>query len=224
VSSQKFSCKDEDMTEMPGNQPPLGDPTPPATPAQTYTPPVATSSEPAAVQSPALSYAPPVAHYPQGVYPPPKKGPSALKIVLIVVGILFGLGIIAVGVAGFAVYKVAKSANMTTSSHPVTAADLGVPLYPGAVPGKSVHMTIMGKDMITANFVSADPTDQVLAFYKSNLGAGAVEVTSFNGESLRLDKGAGESVTVSVSDQPGSMVGRTQIVVVNIGKAASSSN
>ncbi len=208
------------MTEIPGNQPPLADPSQPATPAQPYTPPVATSAEPTAVQPPAPPYAPPAAPYPQAVYPPPKKGTSALKIVLIIVGIFVGLGIIAAGFMGYAVYKVAKSANMTTSSQPVTAADLGVPLYPGAVPGKSVHMTIMGKDMITANFVTADPKDQVIAFYKSNLGAGAVEVTSFNGESLRLDKGAGESVTVSVSDQPGSMVGRTQIIVVNIGKAS----
>jgi hypothetical protein len=211
------------MTEIPGNQPPLADPPPPATPAQPYTPPVATSSEPAAVQPPAPPYAPPAAPYPQAMYPPPKKGTSALKIVLIIVGIFVGLGIIGVGIVSYEVYKLAKSSNITTSSQPVTAADLGVPLYPGAVPGKSVHMTIMGKDMITANFITADSKDQVIAFYKSNL-PGAVEVTSFNGESLRLDKGAGESVTVSVSDQPGSMVGRTQIVVVNIGKAASSSH
>lgn len=213
------------MTEVPGNQP-LVDPPQPTTPTPRDTPsaePAAPPLAPAAVQPPAPPYAPPAAPYAQGVYPPPKKGPSALKIVLIIVGIIVGLGIIAAGFVGYAVYKVAKSANMTTSSQPVTAADLGVPPYPGAVQGKSVRMTIMGKDMITANFVAADPKDQVIAFYKSNL-PGAVEVTSFNGESLRLDKGAGDSVTVSVSDQPGSMVGRTQIVVVNIGKAASSSH
>lgn len=217
------------MTEIPEGQPPLVDSSQPIAPAQTSTPPATTSTEPAtpppspAGVPPVPPYAPPVAPYAPAMYPPPKKGTSALKIVLIVVGILIGLGIIAVGFVGFAAYKIAKSANMTTSSQPATAADLGVPPYPGAARGRSVRMTLMGNDMVTATFLTSDPKDQVIAFYRSTLGPGAVDVTSFNGESLKLDKGAGESITVTASDQPGGMGDRTQIIVLHMSKSAASS-
>lgn len=200
------------MSETPGNQPSAVDPPQPATPAQPYVPPAAPPPYAA------------VAPYEQAVFPPPKKGTSALKIVLIIVGIVVGLGIIAVGAAGVAFYKFAKSSNMTTSSQPVTAADLDVPLYPGAVQGKSVHMTLAGKDMLTATFVTADPKNQVIEFYRSNLGPDAIDTTSFNSESLRLQKSADETVAITVSDQPAGIGGKTQIAIVHITNAAASSN
>jgi hypothetical protein len=158
------------------------------------------------------------------MYTSQKKGTSTLKIVLIIVGIIVGLGIIAVGAAGVAFYKFAKSANMTTSSQPATAADLSVPTYPGSLQGKSLRMTMMGNDMITANFLTSDSKDQVIAFYRNSLGPGAADITSFNAESLKLEKSAGESVMVTVSDQLGGIGGKTQITIVHITKAASSSN
>ncbi|MGH9563636.1 MAG: hypothetical protein ACRD3S_19455, partial [Terracidiphilus sp.] len=192
------------------------DPSQPRTPVQPHTPPAATSPDPSAPP-----YAPAVASYPPAAYPPPKKGMSALKIVLIIVGIIVGLGIIAVVVVGYVGYRMVKNSQMTTSSQPVTAADLDVPLYPGAVQGQSVHMTLAGKDMLTATFVTSDPKEQVVEFYKSNLGPGAIDATSFNSESLRLKKSADETVAVTVAYQPG---GKTQIVIVHITKDAASSN
>ncbi len=113
---------------------------------------------------------------------------------------------------------------MSTSTQPATAADLGVPPYPGAEQGKSIRMTMMGNDMVTGTFLTSDPKEQVIVFYKSNLGPGAVDVTTFNGESLKLEKGSGESVMVTVSNQPGGLGGRTQIVVLHTTKATSPSN
>jgi hypothetical protein len=183
------------MTDVYGSQPPQIDPSQP--PPQ-----------------------PPFLPYP-GLYPPPKKGPSALKIVLIIVAIFVGLGIIAIGVVGYGVYKFAKNAHVTASSQPVTESDLGVPLYPGAEQGKSsVRMTIAGKDMITATFLTSDSKDQVIAFYQSNLGPDAQTSTNINGETFVLNRGDGELLTVSVSQSPSLQSGKTQIVVVHATKAA----
>lgn len=131
------------MTDIPGNQPPQGYPPQPYPPQQ---------------------YPPP---YPPVVYPPPKKGPSALKIVLIIVAIIVGLGIIAVGIVGYGVYRLAKSGNITTSTQLVTASDLGVALYPGAQQMANVHMTVLGKNVLTATFLTSDAKDQVVTFTKT---------------------------------------------------------
>lgn len=216
------------MTETPGSQPPLIDPSQPSTPAQPNTPSAVASPDPSAPQAapPAVQpfYTMPASSYAQAAYPPPKKGSSTLKIVLIIVGIFVGLGIIVAGFASYAFYKFAKSSNMTASSQPVTAAELGVPPYPGAMQGKSIRMTLAGSNMLTASFVTSDPREQVIQFYKTSLGPDAIDATTFNGESLRLSKGAGETVTVTASDQPGGIGGKTSISIVHITKAAPPSN
>jgi hypothetical protein len=181
------------MNYIPGNQPPQG------YPPQPYPPP-----------------------YPPVVYPPPKKGPSALKIVLIIVAIFVGLGIIGAGIAGYGVYKLAKSGNLRTSTQPVTAADLGVPLYPGAEQKVNVRMTIAGKDTLTATFLTSDSKDQVIAFYQSNLGPDAKFQTNNNGGTFMLDKGSGDTI-VTVSQSPNLEGGKTQIVIVHATPAATPS-
>jgi hypothetical protein len=179
------------MTDIPGNQqPPQFDPSQPAIP-------------------------PPAQPYQPVFYPPPKKGPSALKIVLIVVGIFVGLALIGVGLLSYGVYKVAKSSHMTVSTQPVSASDMGVVLYPGAVQKASVHMTIVGQNMLTATFLSSDSKAQVVAFYQSNLGPNAQVQNILNETQFMLDKGAGESVIVKISDAMGLQGGKTQIVIVH---------
>jgi len=191
------------MTEIPGNQPPHPFSTDPASPT---TP-------------------PPVPPYAPTIYTEPKKGPSALKIVLIIVGIFVGLGLIAAGFVGYGVYKLAKSANLSTSSQPVTAADLGVPLYPGAEQGKAnVRMIIAGKNMLTATLLTSDSKEQVIAFYRSNLGPDAQGTTTSRGETFMVDKGSGESVVVTISQNPTLAGGQTQIVIMHATKAATPSN
>lgn len=182
------------MTNIPGNQPPQGYPPQPTTPP-----------------------------YPPLIYPPPKKGPSALKIVLIVVGIFVGLALIGVGLLSYGVYKVAKSTNMTVNMQPVSASDLGVALYPGAEQKGNVHMTIAGQNMLTATFLTSDSKAQVIAFYQNNLGPNAQAQSTSNGETFNVDKGSGESVIVNVSQQPSMSGGKTQIVIVHATPAATPS-
>jgi hypothetical protein len=184
------------MTEIPGNEPPQG------YPPQTNMPP------------------PP---YPPAIYPPAKKGPSALKIVLIVVGIFVGLGLIGVGLLSYGVYKLTKSSNMTTSTQPVAASDLGVALYPGAEQKANVHMTIVGENMLAATFLTSDSKAQVIAFYQSNLGPTAQAQTILNETQLKLDKGAGESVIVKISSGLGLESGKTQIVITHATPVATTS-
>lgn len=199
------------MTDTPGNQPPQGYPPPPY--PQAYPP------QPAPQGYPPQPYPP--QPYPPVGYPPPKKGPSALKIVLIVIAIFVGLGIIGVGILSYGVYKVAKNGNFSTSTQPVTAEDLGVALYPGAQQGKAnVRLTIAGKDTLTATFLTTDSKDKVIAFYQSNLGPSAQLQTTSNGATFMLDKGAGESVIVTVTQQPSMSGGQTQIVIVHATPAA----
>lgn len=182
------------MTNIPGNPPPQPNP------AQPYPPPP----------------------YQPGIYPPPKKGSSALKIVLIVVGVFVGIGIICVALLGYGVYKFAKSSNMTISTQAVTEADLGVAPYPGAEDKANVRMTVAGKDMLTATYLSSDSKDQVIAFYKDKLGPDAKDDTNSRGETLMLNKGSGESVLVTVTQSSSMQGGKTQIVIVHATPAAAS--
>jgi len=164
---------------------------------------------------------PPVPPYQPVAAPPPKQGSSALKIVLIIVAIFIGLGIVGVGVVGYVGYKVAKAVKMSSST-PVTESDLGVAIYPGAVQGKgALHMTLAGKSMVTANFLTTDSKDQVMAFYQNNMGPAAQSTTTASGGTLILTKGSGETVTVTVAQNPNLHQGKTQIVIVHASNAAS---
>jgi len=154
---------------------------------------------------------------------PPKQGSSALKIVLIIVAIFVGIGLLGAAVVGYGVYKVAKAVKMSAnSSEPVTSGDLGVAIYPGATQGKgTLRMTIAGKAMVTANYQTSDSKDQVLAFYQSNLGPQAQIATNANGGTLILNRSSGDSVTVTVAQNPGMHDGQTQIVIVRARNASS---
>jgi hypothetical protein len=183
------------MSSMPPNQPPQFNPPQPVPPYPPYQP---------------------------VPYPPPKKGPSALKIVLIVVAIFVGLGLIAVGVVGYGIYKFAKSSNVSTSTQPVSEADLGVAIYPGADDKANIRMTVMGKNTLTATFLTSDSKDQVVAFYQSKLCSNARSSSSGNSETFMLDKGNGESVLVTITQSSTLSEGKTQIVIVHATSASAS--
>ncbi len=183
--------------------------------------PLNTSSQP---------YTPPPAAQPVAT-PPPKSGSSALKIILIIVGIFVGLGILAAGVVGYGIYRVAHavhsaadgkiamnlpggtfSANTTQA---VGESDLGIAIYPGATQGKgALHMTIAGKSMVTANYLTADSKDQVIAFYKEKVGPNAQSMTTDNGGEFTETNGS-DSIVVTVMQSPNSNDGKTQITIVH---------
>lgn len=144
-------------------------------------------------QQPSAAYAAPVAP------PPAKSGPSALKIVLIIVAIIFGLGIIGVGGIVYVGYRFAhsvhqdKNGNVAVNGFGITAnsadnlsaADLGVEIYPGAEQAKGgMKMNIAGTSSVVGKFVTSDSKDAVFAFYKDKLGADATSFSFANSASL----------------------------------------
>jgi hypothetical protein len=169
--------------------------------------------------------------------PPPKSGSSALKIILIILAVFVGLGIIGASIVAYGVYRVAHSIHkdaegnisVTTpkgtitanSSDTFTESDLGIAIYPGATQGKGgLRMTIAGKSMVTANFLTPDSPDKVIAFYKDKAGPNAQTMTTGAGGMITMQNGA-SSVTVTVTQSASENNGETQITIVNTSDSSS---
>ena len=206
---------------------PIGSPL--ATPAPQ--PPVAAAAPPVA---PASAYGQPPA---AGAYTaPPNSGGGALKIILIVIAVVVGLGAIGAGIVGYGIYKVAHSVTTDskgngTISVPgigaisagkdmnVSAADLGVPLYPGATVGEGgMHMTLPTGSVVTAVYDTSDPVSSVVAFYKGKLGANESDVDTANSSVLTSGSEGpnGKSgIEITVGPGTGNNSGKTQFVIVH---------
>ena len=186
--------------------------------------------------------APPVAGYPPvQAYPPAQQKSSggALKIILIVIAVVVGLGVIVGSFAVYSFYRVAHAvkASVQTDSKgnstvsmlggsisagkdiSISAEDLGVPLYPGALRGEGgMHMTLPTGSMVSAVYVTDDPVSAVVAFYKGKLGENESDMDTDNGSVLSSGKeGAnGKSGTViTIAPGSGKASGKTQISIVH---------
>jgi hypothetical protein len=163
--------------------------------------------------------------------PPPKSGSSAVKIILIVVGVIFFLVLVVAGIVGYGIYRVAHSIHKdangeisintpkgTISENPnqtFTASDLGIALYPGATQQKGgLRLTIAGKSMVTATFLTPDSQDKVMAFYKGLAGPNAQIMSTGSGGMITM-QGSSNSVTVTVTQSSSENGGQTQITIVN---------
>jgi nitrate reductase NapE component len=174
-----------------------------------------------------------VAPAPPLVTAPPTSGNNAVKIILIVVAVIVGLGIVGAGAFGFLVWRVAHAVHVsssgkevsintssgsirTNSSETYTAADLGTDLYPGATSGKgSMRMSLPTGTMVTAVYVTSDSKDQVVAFYKEKFGSGASVIESQDGAVISATKGEQESVVVTVTANSSEYGGKTQVAIVH---------
>lgn len=190
-----------------------------------------------AVTPPAAPYTPP----PAGFQPNPA-GPipgaaapasSAVKVVLIVVGVVVALGIVGISIFAFTIWRVAHAVHVEGNGDKVTlhtpggtfsanqstsysASDMGIDLYPGAEGqhGGSKIETPNGSVM-TGVFTTSDSKDQVVSFYKSKMGSGASVYDSANGALLNISKGNHESIMVTVNADPSRHQGKTQITIVH---------
>lgn len=116
----------------------------------------------------------------------PSQGGGALKVILIVVGVLVLMGILGVASVGFFAWRVARHSHVRqegnnvkvetpfgsveSSQDPEAAArNLDVETYPGAQVLKegATSATFMGIHTVTARFESSDSLDKVSTFYKS---------------------------------------------------------
>jgi hypothetical protein len=152
--------------------------------------------------------------------PPPSSGSSsALKIVLIIVGVVVLIGVLAVATIGVIGYRIAKSAkvshqgdnvkietplgNMETSSDPrKTAEDLGVEIYPGAQVQRAGAGSVSFGSIrtVTANFESSDSVDKVCDFYRSKFPGATVQSSDQTHCSIAASSG-GNSTTITADSR-----------------------
>ena len=164
---------------------------------------------------------------------PAQSGGSALKIILIILAVVVGLGILGMGAVGFFAWRVAHAIHVSgngsdvtihtpggslsaNTSETYTAADLGTDIYPGAISGKgSMRMTLPTGSMVTAVYLTGDSKDQVLAFYKEKFGSEASIYDSSDGTVLTVNKGEQENVVVTITKGASDNEGKTQIAIVH---------
>ena len=121
----------------------------------------------------------------------PAGGTNVVKVVLIVIGVFVGLGILGALAIGIGLWRVSRAVDVDRSGQvsistptgkvtvgapqrPVTEAELGVPLYPGAKQQEGA-LQIAGEEgsMHTYVFKTSDSPQQVMAFYRERLGTEA---------------------------------------------------
>ena len=164
------------------------------------------------------------------VVAPAKSGGGALKIILIVVAIIVGLGILGLGVIGFIGYRIAKNVHVdpngrmtmstpmgtitTTPVDNLSAAELGVEIYPGAESTHgSMRMEMPNGSGVTGAFLTSDSPAQVLAFYKDKLGSAATVRSLFGSTTVHLKINRQEFVEVRISSNSNLNNGKTRILI-----------
>ena len=117
---------------------------------------------------------------------PPEGGSNALKIVLIIVGVILVIGVLGVGALTFVGLRIAKHTHVkqegehvkvetpfgtveSTKDPEQAAKDLGIDIYPGAEVRQNgaASATLGNLHSVNAEFESDDPVDKVCSFYKS---------------------------------------------------------
>jgi len=166
---------------------------------------------------------------------PPAKSGGALKIVLIVVAVIVGLGLLIVLAFGVLAYRVMHSIHVSgtgdnahvtlntpggaisaNATETFSASDLGTDIYPGAQSGKgSMRMTMPTGSWVSAVFVTPDSKDQVVNFYKGRLGSELSVYDTANSAVLSAQKSKQESIIVTVTANASQYNGKTQIAIVH---------
>ena len=160
--------------------------------------------------------APPVYGQPGAVpVPPAPGGNSAVKIILIVVAVMVGLGIVSGMVFMFGLWRLSHAVRVsrggdvvlstptgtisTGSAGGVSEADLGVPIYPGASRREGgMQINSASGSMVTVVFSTSDPVDKVVAFYKDKLGENASVIQSPTGAVISAGEKNKQGVVITV--------------------------
>jgi len=141
------------------------------------------------------------------------KSSSAVKVILIVVGVFVGLGILAGAAVMFGIWGLSRAVQvdpsgenvriatpmgeMTMGNTEVTEAELGIPIYPGAEGEQgSFRIGTAEGTMGTFVFQTTDSPEQVLEFYRGQFGE-TVDVVSTP---------QGGIITSTPSDREGYMI------------------
>ncbi len=162
--------------------------------------------------------------------PPQKKGTSVLKIILMIVGVFFLLGVTVVGVVIYGAYRVAESVEqgvkegrietpmgtVETNKDPADAAkEIGVEIYPGATPAKegSSSVNFGGVSATTVVLETSDSPQKVFEFYKAEF-PNASMTTSEGDQHTIMSTEKDEFVTVVIAPEGG----KTRITIARTSK------
>lgn len=207
---------------------------------------------PAQQPPPAAAGSPPMAGYtqvnagvpPSGGYAPPAPPPagygapapaqtgggSAVKIILIVLAVVIGLGVLGASAVGFMVWRVAhaihthaKNGDFTLNTpggmistgtpNSYTAEELGADIYPGAqATAGGMRMSLPSGSIVSGAFETSDSKDQVLNFYKGKFGSDASVFDGSNSAMISVKKGDHESVMVTIAAEHN---GKTKVSIVH---------
>jgi len=165
----------------------------------------------------------PVGQVPAGVTPAaaaPSSG--ALKIVLIIVGCIVGLGILSAVAVMFGIWRISKSVNVDrsggvtittpggtfssghTSAAHLSESEVGAPIYPGAIAEEGGFK--LGGDsgsMATYVFKTSDSVTQVMAFYRDKFGPKSAVMETPQGGIVTAAKNDNEGVMVTIGRDEG---------------------
>jgi hypothetical protein len=171
-------------------------------------------------------------------YPPPGAAPvgsgsSAVKIILIIVAVVIGLGMLGSAIFAFTVWRVARSVHVegpngqvsihtpggtisANEAQTYSASELGTDVYPGAQGTRgSMKMDLPTGSMVTGVFVTSDSKEQVVEYYRAKFGSGASVYDSTNSALLTLNQSNQESVMVTVAANSSQDGGKTRISIVH---------
>jgi hypothetical protein len=142
---------------------------------------------------------------------------GALKVVLIIVGCIVGLGMLSAVAVMFGLWRISKSVHVDqsggvtittpggkfstghTSGAHLSETEVGAPIYPGAVAEEGGFK--LGADsgsMATYVFKTSDSVSQVLAFYRDKFGPKTSVIETPQGGIVTAAKNDNEGVMVTV--------------------------
>ena len=166
--------------------------------------------------------------------PVPARGGNTLKIVLIIVAVVVGLGIIGVSIVGYTAYRIARSTvhvNDSTGEVSIrtpqgtlsantkgtyTAAELGIDIYPGATTAEGgMRMSVPDGTMVTGVFATSDSQDQVVAFYKGKVNSDASIMETGEGAVITAKTTEKESLVITITGNSDKNDGKTRIQIVH---------
>ena len=196
--------------------------------------PILASSPSPSVSTPGTIPAPvPVASVP----PASAQGGGALKVILIVVGVIVLLGILGVASVGFFAWRVAHHAHIrqdgdnvkvdtpfgsvqTTKDPAEAARNLGVDIYPGAevLRDGSASASFGGVHTASVNSESTDSVDKVAAFYKAKF-PNAMVTSSDSGRCTIISNDHKSMITINIEAQGD----KTRIMITNVSRKSDSS-
>jgi hypothetical protein len=177
--------------------------------------------------------------------PKASSGSPVVKIILIVLAVLILFGVLSAGACVYFVYRTKQRINQfqkqVTATFPMPTATPGVPgqssaptpgslpqglpqdsaaqidpaslLYPGATAKEGASLAMGGIQV--QQYVTDDPMDKVLSFYKDKLGAKAM-VQESDGHAVVQVGGTNGLVSISINrDAPS---GKTKFSITRFGK------